>query len=191
MANKIRYGLKNVYYSKLTQGDNGVTYATPVAIPGAVSLEMSPEGDTYIKYADNIAYYVKAVNNGYSGTLEVTVLPETFRTDILGEKVASGNDLKYEVADGTTYPFALLFQFEGDENATRYVLYNCTAQRPTVNGATVEDSMEAQDETFDLTATPLVYNNESIIKARALYGDDTYNSWFSAVTLPTAETVTT
>lgn len=191
MANKIRYGLKNVYYAKLTTGDNGVSYATPVAMPGAVSLEMSPEGDTYIKYADNIAYYVRAVNNGYSGTLELTVLPDSFRSDILGEITDDTNDLKYEVADADSSPFALLFQFEGDENATRYVLYNCTAQRPTVTGATVEDSMEAQDETFDLTATPLVYNQESIIKGRALESDTSYSAWFNAVTLPTTTVVTT
>lgn len=184
MANKVRYGLKEVYYAKLTISGGTPSYDTPVAMPGAVSLELSPEGDTYTKYADNIAYFVKAVNNGYSGTLEMTVLPDTFRTAILGEQVGTTNAVMYEVSDVTTAPFALLFQFEGDDAATRYALYNCVAQRPGISGATVEDSMEVQDESLDLTVSPVTYNSENIIKGRALYGDTAYSSWFSAVTLP-------
>lgn len=186
MANKVRYGLKNAHYAVLTEGAGGITFGTPVAMPGAVSLDLSPEGDTYTKYADNIAYFVKSVNNGYSGSLELTVLPDSFRVDVLGEKVATGNALHYEVADASGSAFALLFQFEGDETNTRYALYNCTASRPNITGATVEDSMEVQDETFEFVATPLVYNGETLVKGWAKDGDTTYATWFETVALPTA-----
>ena len=70
MANKIRYGLSNVYYAVATLGtNNSATYATPVALPGAVSLSLDAEGETSNFYADNIAYYVTNSNNGYSGSL--------------------------------------------------------------------------------------------------------------------------
>ena len=184
MANKVRYGLKNVYYATLTITGGVPSYGTPVAMPGAVSLELSPEGDTYTKYADNTAYFVKALNNGYSGTMELTVLPDTFRTSVLGEQTSTTNSILYETSDITTTPFALLFQFEGDDKATRYALYNCIAQRPGINGATLEDSMEVQDESLDLTVSPILHGTENIIKGRALYGDTAYASWFSAVTLP-------
>ena len=57
MANKVQYGLKNVHYATVTVGTNTVTYGSPVAWPGAVSLSLSAEGDTNDFYADNIKYF--------------------------------------------------------------------------------------------------------------------------------------
>ena len=86
MANKIKYGLSNVYYAVATDDGTGtLTYGTPVPIKGAVNLTMDPQGDTTPFYADNIIYYTSTANNGYAGTLELALVPESFRTDVLGE----------------------------------------------------------------------------------------------------------
>lgn len=189
MANKIRYGLKNVHYAVATIGtDNSATYATPVAFPGAVSLSLSAEGETNNFYADNIAYYVTNSNNGYSGSLEMAMITDDFAADILGEIQNGSTGLKYEVQDAEPVHFALLFQFEGDEKATRHVIYNCVATRPDVSGATKEESLEPQTETVDITATSIYVSaiTANVVKARAEEGATAYTSFFTSVQQPTA-----
>ena len=79
-SNKVKFGLKNCHYAKAVfdQETNEVTFGTPVAIPGAVNLSLDPEGDTEPFYADDMVYYTTTANNGYSGDLEIALLPEGY-----------------------------------------------------------------------------------------------------------------
>ena len=182
--NKVKYNLKNCHAAILTKGDDGTfTYAKPVAIPGAVSLNLDAEGESSPFYADGIVYYRTTANNGYSGELELALIPEWFRTDILQEEKDS-NGVLIERADATeSVYFALLFEFDGDVNAIRHVLYNCTASRPTIESATKEASVEPGTETLNITADP---REDGLVKART--GDETttatYNNWYKNVYVP-------
>ena len=113
--NKVKFGLKNCHYAKATldPDTNAVTFDTPVAIPGAVNLSLDPEGDTEPFYADDMVYYTTVANNGYSGDLEIALIPDSFRKDILKETEDSNGVL---IEDSTVEPehFALLFEFSGD-----------------------------------------------------------------------------
>ena len=187
MANKIKYGLQNVYYAKITAvTTGGYSYTTPVAWPGAVNLSMTQESGESNFYADNVVYWKTEANNGYSGTLETALIPDDFRTDILGE-VLDAKGFYVESADAHQSEFALMFQFEGDENATRHCFYRCIASRPDVNGATKEETIEPQTETVNLSAMARL--TDHVVKARAPYTAATtssYQKWFTAVQEPTA-----
>lgn len=184
MANKIKYGIQNVYYAVATDDGQGVlTYATPVALKGAVSLSLDAQGDTNTFYADNIAYFTATANNGYQGDLELALIPDDFRTAILGETLDT-KGFYVEKADDKAKEFALLFQFEGDENATRHCLYRCTASRSSVASATQEESIEPQTESITITAMPRISDN--VIKSRCSSSATDYATWFTTVTEPTA-----
>ena len=185
MGNKVKYNLKNVYAAKLTEtpGEDGVvtySYATPQAIPGAVSISLSAEGESSPFYADGIVYFRTVTNNGYSGDLEIALIPEWFREEILQETLDENGVLIEQSNNAESVKFALLFEFDGDVNAIRHVLYNCTASRPSIESETKEDTIEPGTETLSLTADPRA---DGMVKART--GDttdtETYNSWTSTV----------
>ena len=158
MGNKVKYNLKNVH-----------------------SLEA--EGDSSPFYADGIVYFRSTANNGYSGDLEIALIPEWFRTEILQE-VKDNNGVLVEHSDVTeSVYFALLFEFDGDIKAIRHVLYNCTASRPSIESETKEETIEPGTETLSLTADP---REDGLVKSRT--GDDTtdsvYRNWYQAVYVP-------
>ena len=182
--NKIKYNLKNVHASVLTNGDDGTfVYAKPVAIPGAVSMSLDAEGESSPFYADGVVYYRSIANNGYSGTLEMALIPEWFRTDVLQEEKDS-NGVLIERSDVTdSVYFALLFEFDGDVRAIRHVLYNCTASRPSIASQTKETTIEPVTETLNLAADP---REDGLVKSST--GEDTstatYTNWYKNVYTP-------
>lgn len=182
MANKVMYGLKNVHYASVTVGTNSVTYGTPVAWPGAVNIALDAEGDTNDFYADNMKYFTAIANNGYSGDFESAMIPDSFKTDIMGETVGTGakSGIYYEDASVQPKAFALMFEFDGDQNATRYVLYNCKMARPSIESSTTEDGIEVQTVSGEVTAAPRAFDN--IVKAVcASTASSAYSSWYTAV----------
>ena len=190
MPNKIKYGLKNVYYAVATiAADGSATYDTPVALPGAVSISLEPQGDTTPFYADNVEYWTGISNTGYEGDLEVARLTDAFKTDILGY-ITSGNGMIAEDANANPVHFALLFQFEGDAKATRHVMYNCTASRASAASNTKSETIEPQTETVTITATSIYVAalETDIVKAETNESTSStvYDAFFTAVTLPTA-----
>ena len=188
--NKVKFNIKNVHYAKLIKNEEtgAITFATPVPMPGAVSLSLDPNGEPSVFYADGYAYYTISNNQGYEGDLELAMVPESFRTDILKESLDNNNVL-VEDATAETEAFALLFEFDGDVKQIRHVLYNCTAARPTIESSTNEEEIEVKTETLSIKAAPL---SGGFVKARTsdTTSEAAYEGWYSAVYLPNTEEAT-
>ena len=171
--NKVKFNICNVHYAILTVADDGT---------GAVSLSLDANGEPSNFYADGYAYYTISNNMGYDGDLELAMVPESFRTDVLKETLDANNVL-IENANVETENFALLFEFDGDVKKIRHVLYNCAASRPGIESQTNEEEVEVKTETLSIKAAPL---SNGIVKAKT--GDDTtdavYQNWYGAVYLP-------
>ena len=190
MANKVKYGLSKCYYAVATIADAGTaTYGTPKALPGAVSISLDPDSNLEEFKADNITYFASGEDSGYSGSLELALIPDDFRKDVLGE-VLDGQSVLFEDADAQTVHFALLFQFEGDENAAKHVLYNCyVTGRPSIASQTKEDTVTPVTETIELAARAIKNTtlNKNVIKSRNTNTSSTsWTTWTSTVYTGTA-----
>ncbi|MDY5502442.1 MAG: terminase large subunit [Gemmiger sp.] len=134
---------------------------------------------------DEVIDYNAVANNGYSGDLEMAMFPKDFLTAVFG--MTEGTTSKVLTENSKTEPksFALLFEEDGDTTGTKYVLYNCTATRPTRDFKTNEDSKEPSTSKISVTAAPL-----SDGRVLAMTQDDTptetVNKWYTKVFEETA-----
>lgn len=190
MGEKIKYGVCNVHCAPATIASTGAaTYGTVFDMPGCVSVTLDQESEKTVFYADNIEYWIGMNNHGYSGSIEFAVIPDKFKTDILGYLVDNKGVL-LEDADAPIQHFALMFEFNTDIKARRHVLYNCTCSRPSVSGSTKEENLTPETESLDLEVGT-VYNSalsKNLVKANSMEGTDntTYEGWYSAVYQPAA-----
>lgn len=183
--NKVKFGLNNVHWCKIKSisAQGTPTYdGTPKRLPGAVSLSVDANGENENFYADDSVYYVINNNSGYEGDLEIALIPTEFATEILGEKLDEHGVL-VERNDAEVSEFALLFEFSGDKNKIRHVLYRCSASRPSTESSTTEDSKEIKTETLSITATALP---DGLIKSKTCESTEIalYNNWYNSVYSP-------
>jgi|GEM_PF-622789 phage major tail protein, phi13 family len=187
MDNKVKYGLKNTYYAVVTEANGVVSYGTPKPVPGSVNLTLSAAGENVTFYADDQVYYEENVNNGYDGSLEMALVSDDFRVDVLGE-IIDENGAIGENANATIKKFALMFEFDGDQKKTRHVLYSVLPTRPNIDGSTKTNTKEPKTETMNIAVKPAF--DTSDVKWRVLQGDAGYDTFFSAVYLKNAPTNT-
>ena len=145
---------------------------------------METQGETSPFYADGIVFYRTISNNGYSGDLEIALIPEWFREQILKETKDSNGVLVEKNDDIEPVYFALLFEFDGDINSIRHVMYNCTVStRPTLESSTKEESIEPGTETLSISADP---REDGLVKSKTGETTDStvYGNWYRSVYEP-------
>lgn len=175
-ANKVKFNIRNCYYApKTSEGE----YGSPVPLPGAVSLSLEQQGELTPFWADGIKYYVSTSNGGYEGDLELAIVPDQFRKDILSE-VEDTNKVLIENALAESKEFAFGCQMDGDKGPILFWFYNCTATRPSVTANTTEDTKEPTTDTISISCAA---GTDGIVRAKT--GDATdqpvINKWFESV----------
>lgn len=180
--NKVHYDLTNVHVAPLTMDleEGTVTFGTPKRLLGAISMDLSAQGESVKLRADGMDYYVTESNNGYAGNLNIAMVPDWFRQEYMGDTLSEKDKVLVENAQATAKPFALLYEFLGDVSHRRHCLYNTTAARPNIKGENKDNQKDPDTEALSLTARPLPDG-----KVKASTTADTpasvYENWNKAV----------
>ena len=188
MENKVTYGLKNVHVAPVTSisAETGViTYGEVFRFPGAMEITLEPKGESGAIRADDIDYHFMNANEGYEGKWKVPHIIEQFATKILGEIKDSVTGVMTEIGDAEPIQFALMFEFSGDKNKTRYVFYYCSASRPATGSKTKSGtSVNERELTFNASPRPL----DTVVKRSVTSADkkEVYDNWFKKVYEPAA-----
>lgn len=181
-TNKVTFGLENLHICTYTVGSGGtVTLGTPYHQIGAVNLDLSPEGEDNTFYADNIAFFSQFMDNGFSGTLEVAKFSDQFKQDYLGYVALADGGIA-QVKGAVKPAVALIWEFRGDSQHRRVIAYNVALGQIERGYATLEDNIEVQTESIDITVTG--DNGTGIVMT--VYPEDSsaYSTIFSAPPVP-------
>lgn len=184
--NKVRFNLKNVHYATATYDCvTGITtYGTPVKFPGAIALTLDPVGDITDTKADGVTYYLSSLDDGYEGSFEVAAMLDQFLIDIMAY-VEDDNNALVQTAFAEVKEFALGFEIQGDKNGRRIWVHRCVARKAGIGSATIENSKENQNQSFDLRAPGRLDDNLVKISIEPDGTNDTaYNEFFDAVYVP-------
>lgn len=189
-SNKVVFGISNVHYAVLDP-EHG-TYGTPVAIPGAVKLSMTREGDSSKFYADNGSFVVFETNDGYSGDLEMAYVPSSALKALLNY-IEDSHHIILEDSDATPVRFALMYEVSSNISEERFIFYDCVLSRPENEANTKTDSTDPDTQTMHITMSPheFAWGQNATKKLTKGYvvndtnGASTYASWFTAVQTPT------
>lgn len=183
MANKVKFGLKNVHYA-VYDADAG-TYKTPVAWPGAVSLSLDNDGDITNFAADDNAKYASFNDaNGMSGDLEMAYTPDQVKLDLLGySKDANGNIS--DNPDAPTVRFQLLFEISSNVAPDIIVLHDCTLSDAGINANTRSDSTDPDTDSLNLSAAIHDFGDFRCCKSRIPKGSADYATAYTKGFTPT------
>lgn len=180
--NKVHFDLTNVYVAPLTLDleEGTYNYGTPIRLLGAISMDLAAQGETVKLRADAMDYYTANSNNGYSGDLNIAMVPDWFRVEHLGNTISEKDKVLVENALKEGKPFAMLYEFLGDKNHRRHVLYNCTANRPNIKGENKENQKQPDTEAITISSVPLP---DGMVKASttAETPQSVYDNWNKAV----------
>ena len=178
--NKVHYDLTNVHMAPMNATGENPTWGDFHRVHGAISVDLAAQGDTVKLRADGIDYYVSKSNNGYEGDLNLAMITDWIRINVLGETLSAADKVLVENSMKEGQPFAMAFEFLGDKKNRRHLLYNLVAGRPNIKGENKDNPRDPDTETLSITASPLA---DGSVKASTTEDtpEDVYANWFKGV----------
>lgn len=182
MANKVEFGISNLYVGTYTDdGEGNVTLGSPYHQKGAVSFAPEEQSESTNFYADNIAYWSGFSGGTFEGDLEVAKFDDSFKTQFLGYRRLTNGGLAN--VKGSTKPNVYIaFQVEGDAESRRVILYNCALGGITREFNTIEETKEPTTETIPVTVTG--DNGTGVSMASFTPDDAGYDTLFTSPAAP-------
>lgn len=182
MANKVEFGISQLHIGTYTVAAGGTaTLGTPYHQAGAVSFSPEENSEQNTFYADNIAYWSGYSGGSIEGDLEVAMFDDDFKTQFLGYVTLADGGLA-NVKNATKPNVYIAFQVEGDAEARRVILYNCSLGAITREYNTIEESKEPTTETLAVTCTG--DNASGVTMAVYKPGDAGYANLFTSPAAP-------
>lgn len=180
----IQIGLDNLVYSTLTKDDaTGVTYATPVKIPGAISAKVSTKTNSATLYADDSAAETASAVGETEVEFNMKDLPLDVQAVILGHSVDKGVLVK-KSSDIAPY-IAMGFRSVKSNGKYKYVwLLKGKFETNDIEAKTLEDKPDFQTATIKGTFVAREFDKAYIKIAdgdATGFVETTGTNWFTSV----------
>ncbi len=174
MAKTVSYGLSNLYYAPIIDGE----YMTPLALSGAVNINLSPELNSIaFTGLDGIPQEQASILYGYNGSFVVAALTSDFCRYIYKDSVDEEGTLT-EIVGQQFNNAALLYEVSGSVH-TRRCFYNCTFGKPEIAAETTSNTVNVATITVPITIR--TNKNGKLQKQNSNINSNAYKSWFDLV----------
>lgn len=181
MANKVEFGISDLHVGTYTDNNGTVTLGTPYAQKGAVSFSPEEQSEATNFYADNIIYWSGYSGGTFEGDLEVAKYDDAFKKQFLGYKELTNGGLA-NVKGATKPNVYIAFEVQGDAEARRIIMYNCSLGGITREYNTIEENKEPTTETISVTVTG---DNTTGVSMATFKPDDAgYDTLFTSPSAP-------
>ena len=179
-----KIGVRNFHYSKQTtedSSDSPAVYGTPVAVPGLVSVEVTPESNTATLYADDGPYETAASMGNVALSLNLADIDLSVQADLLGHTYDSSTKTLTKKTTDTAPYVAVMFSFTLANGGTRCVkLFKGKFALPTESGTTKGENVEFQ--TSDISASFVqLKNNASWELVQDFAAGESTDTFFASV----------
>lgn len=143
-----KIGLDNVVIAKvLSDGPDGITYDTPIALKGAVNATVNPNSDVAVDYADNGPFFSASNRGNTELNLEMIDVDPDVLALMLGQKKSNGVTRESVLDQSPDFAVAFRVWLAGkDANGNNRYQYFWYAKGkfsvPETGGSTKTESLE-------------------------------------------------